>query len=94
MLAVKIGVFWDMTPGTLAGCTERNACSILVRKAEERRLLGIPINRWDLVLRWILKEKYERVLTVFCGLGEGFGMGCYEYHNEPWDTNRENFLTC
>jgi len=72
-----------MTPCTLACCIQRNACSVIVGKPEERRLLGMPINKWDLILRWILKEKYERLSAVFCGSGEGFDVGCYEY-DEPW----------
>jgi hypothetical protein len=91
-LAVKTVFFWDMTPCTLACCIQRNACSVLVGKPEERRLLEIPINRWDVILRWILQEKRQRVSTVFCGLGEGFGMSCYEYDNEPWGYKEGEFL--
>lgn len=39
-----------------------------------------------------MKEKYERVLNVLCGLGEGFGMGSYEYHNEPWGYKQGEFF--
>jgi len=49
-LAVTIVVFWDMTPCTFACCIQRNARSVLVGKPEERRLFGIPVNRWDFIL--------------------------------------------
>ena len=33
-----------------------------------------------------------KVSTVFCGLGEGLGVGCYEYGNEPWGDKQGEFI--
>ena len=59
-----IVVFWDMMPCTLACCIQGSVCSVLVGRAEESRLLGIPMNDGKFILRWILKGNYERTSTA------------------------------
>jgi hypothetical protein len=34
----------------------RNACRILVKKPEGKRLLGILRSRWKIILNWILEK--------------------------------------
>jgi hypothetical protein len=48
-----------MTPCTLACSIHRNACNVLVRGPEERRLLGIPIRvyRWEVDIKMDLEGK-------------------------------------
>jgi hypothetical protein len=50
-----------------------NACRLLVRKAEGKRLLGRPRSRWVIILGWIL-EKWDGVMwtgLVWLRIGTG-----------------------
>jgi hypothetical protein len=59
---LTIVVFWYMTPCTLACSIHGNACSVLVGKPEERRLLGIPIYRWEVDITMYLEGKVREGL--------------------------------
>jgi hypothetical protein len=52
---------------------QRNASSVLVGKPDERRLLGMPINRWDFDIKMDLEGKAREGIDCILWFRGGIG---------------------